>query len=408
MYFCITMSRGEQRSRRGKQISTETSEVSDAYQQRMVDIQDSLRSITGKLDNIGTLQQSVTTLQQDLWDEDGLDERIKYIGQQNEDSREDIDALKSENSFLRKEMQVMKSIIINLDRRVTQQENEIVDLRGRSMRDNILIHNLKEEENENLDTKVIGLIKAHMNLDVEFIRIHRNGPKHPGNPKPRIITGKLKNYNDKEHILQVMRQLREDKNSSLPFTITPQTPQQIHENKKKTQDLNYKYRTDKVMTKITGNKLVFPNGNVYRDKVQEPRAEDLLTMKEEEVKKLEDITVYATESVSEGGNSFKAIASQVSSYAQVRNFYRRVLRDPEYASANHNILVYRFTGSEGLVHDGYQDNGEYGAGRRILKELCDQNVSNAVVIVSRINGKHLGPRRFQIMKDIATSTAGML
>ena len=44
-------------------------------------------------------------------------------------------------------------------------------------------------------------------------------------------------------------------------------------------------------------------------------------MKEEEVKKLEDITVCATESVSEGGNSSKAIASQVSSYAQVRNFY---------------------------------------------------------------------------------------
>ena len=90
------MSRGEQRSRRGKQSSTETSEVSDAYQQRMVEIQESLRSITGKLDNIGTLQQSVTTLQQDLWDEDGLDERIKYICQHK--SREDIDALKSENA----------------------------------------------------------------------------------------------------------------------------------------------------------------------------------------------------------------------------------------------------------------------------------------------------------------------
>ena len=100
--------------------------------------------------------------------------RIKYIGQQNEDRREDIDALKSENIFLRKEMQGMKYIIINVDRRVTQQENEIVDLRGRSIRDNILIHNYKEEENENLDNKVSGLIKAHMNLDVEFIRIHRN------------------------------------------------------------------------------------------------------------------------------------------------------------------------------------------------------------------------------------------
>ena len=54
------------------------------------------------------------------------------------------------------------------------------------------------------------------------------------------------------------------------------------------------------MTKIMGNKLVFPNGNVYRDKVQEPRAEDLMTMKVEEVKKLEDITVCAMESVCEG------------------------------------------------------------------------------------------------------------
>ena len=57
-------------------------------------------------------------------------------------------------------------------------------------------------------------------------------PKHPGNPKPRIITGKRKNYNDKEHILQVMRQQREDKNSSLPFYITPQTPSKLTKTRK--------------------------------------------------------------------------------------------------------------------------------------------------------------------------------
>ena len=74
-------------------------------------------------------------------------------------------------SNLKTAMKGMKYIIIKVDKRVTQQENEIVDLRGRSMRDNILIHNLKEEENENLDNKVSWLIKVLMNLDVEFIRI---------------------------------------------------------------------------------------------------------------------------------------------------------------------------------------------------------------------------------------------
>jgi hypothetical protein len=66
----------------------------------------------------------------------------------------EIESLKIENVSLRKELQLLKSIVVNLDRKVTQQEKEIVDLRGRSMRDNILIHNLAEEESENLDTKV--------------------------------------------------------------------------------------------------------------------------------------------------------------------------------------------------------------------------------------------------------------
>ncbi|XP_062593380.1 uncharacterized protein LOC134254856 [Saccostrea cucullata] len=173
---------------------------------QMSAIHDCLRSITGKLNNINVLQQSVNNMNRDLWDEDGLDERIKYIGQQHEDNVGEIETLKLENNYLRKELQVLKSIIVNLDRRVSQQENEIVDPRGRSMRDNILVHNLAEDDQENLNTRVSELIKEHLNLEVGFIRIHRNGQKFPGNPKPRTITGKLQNYNDKELIFQAIRQ----------------------------------------------------------------------------------------------------------------------------------------------------------------------------------------------------------
>ena len=46
---------------------------------------------------------------------------------------------------------MLKSVVINLNRRVFQQESEIIDLKCKSMRDNILIHNLEEEEeNEDL------------------------------------------------------------------------------------------------------------------------------------------------------------------------------------------------------------------------------------------------------------------
>ena len=112
-------------------------------------IQDSLRTITGKLDDIGQLKQSIDTINKDLWDEHGLDERIKYIGPQYE--KKLFRSRKSKENYLRKKLQVLKSVVINLDRRVFQQENEIIDLKCKSMRDNILIHNLEEEEeNEDL------------------------------------------------------------------------------------------------------------------------------------------------------------------------------------------------------------------------------------------------------------------
>ena len=74
-----------------------------------------------------------------------MDERIKYIGQQYENNSSEVESLRQENSYLRKELQVLKSVVINLDRRVSQQESEIIDLKGRSFRDNILIHGLEEE-----------------------------------------------------------------------------------------------------------------------------------------------------------------------------------------------------------------------------------------------------------------------
>ena len=121
---------------------------------QMSAIQDRLKTITGKLDGIGQLKQSIETINKDLWDEDGLDERIKYIAQQYENNSSEVESLRQENSYLRKELQVLKSVVINLDGRVSQQESEITDLKGRSMRDNILIHSLEEEENEDLSKRL--------------------------------------------------------------------------------------------------------------------------------------------------------------------------------------------------------------------------------------------------------------
>ena len=123
------------------------------------------------------------------------------------------------------------------------------------MRDNILIHNLEEEENEDLSQRVPMLIKEHLQLDdIGFIRIHRNGTRS------RVIQDlgllQLKNSSVKDRVLNAIRQKRETfRQSDMPFFITPQTPLQVNETKKKLQEMNTKYREENVKTKKVGNKL---------------------------------------------------------------------------------------------------------------------------------------------------------
>lgn len=70
-------------------------------------------------------------------------------------------------------------------------ESEITDLRSRSMRENILIHNLAYTPGENLDQHVPRILKEYSGVDVKFVRIHRNSVRGVVNSRPVSITGKL-------------------------------------------------------------------------------------------------------------------------------------------------------------------------------------------------------------------------
>lgn len=336
-----------------------------------------------------SLTKNVAQIQDDLYEQDGF--------------ADDLESLRKENAQLWEEVQLLKSIVISLDRKVSQNQNDIVDLKSRSMKYNLMIHNLAEEDGENLFVKIPKLIKEHFGINTEFSNIHRNGwnkQDKTRQDKPRSITGKLINFSDKEKILSAQRE-RKDRTPKLPFFITPQQPIQITENRKKLIEVSNKYKEDNVRTRILGNKLVFQNGTVYRDKVMKPRAEDILLIDDDEKQKTESLEVVSSDPVTEAGNKFTATAAAVNTYANIRAFYKKVVSVPDCTRADHNILVYRFRDKSGLIHEDYQDEGEYGAGRKILGALRDNNIENAAVVVTRLFAKHVGLRRFSIMENVA-------
>lgn len=118
-----------------------STEVSSALQSLPI-IQESLQDIQHRLNGLEELRsdlQSVKeSLSEDLWGMDGLEQKIEYVAQQAEDTVQNIEAIHKENKKLRHEVDLLKAIVIQLDRKVSEQDREIIDLKSRSMRDNII------------------------------------------------------------------------------------------------------------------------------------------------------------------------------------------------------------------------------------------------------------------------------
>ena len=66
-----------------------------------------------------------------------------------------------------------------------------------------------------------------------------------------------------------------------------------------------------------------------------------------------------------------------------------------------NIYAYRIQKQDGYFENSC-DDGEYGAGRKLLRFLQENNIVNKIVIVTRwYGGKHMGQRRYECIMKVA-------
>ena len=77
--------------------------------------------------------------------------------------------------------------------------------------------------------------------------------------------------------------------------------------------------------------------------------------------------------------------------------------DTRVASADKNTYAYRIDTPSGIL-EHFDDDGEPGAGRRVLQHLRDADITNQLVCVTRwYGGKHLGPIRFKYIEEAVTN-----
>lgn len=85
----------------------------------------------------------------------------------------------------------------------------------------------------------------------------------------------------------------------------------------------------------------------------------------------------------DSGNRFIAHSKVVYSFEQVRKSIVEIMRIDCVQSATHNEYAYRFVSSDGTINEGFDDDGEHGTGRQLLKTLVYNKKDN----ISEIKNK---------------------
>ena len=165
-------------------------------------------------------------------------------------------------------------------------------------------------------------------------------------------------------------------------------PRELSERKKQLVPRFKEAKYNKVTTKWMGDKLQVGSNTLQVKK------DMLRDINIDTTHKATQTKVGRTPPISHGGSSFQGAGIRIQSSDNVIPGLHAIYTDARVARVTHNIYAYRIVSPSSTV-EHYEDDGEYGAGRRILDTLRQNNIENTLVCVTRwYGGKHLGPVRF--------------
>ena len=301
--------------------------------------------------------------------------------------------LSDENNLLRARNGVVEGRLTRMEKVVDNLSEEILQINARSMRDNLVFNNIPETEGAST-TRVILMKFLRDNLRVQpdelrkidIGRCHRMGMK--GHYTRSIVA--VINDEGRRIIWKHVKNLKGQK-----FSIFTQLPRELSERKKLLMPTYKAARDQKIEAKWIGDKLLVSNNVVEapRDRVEDVKL-DITELASR-------LRVRRSTPVTHSKSTFQGSMVIIDTPDEVVPALHAIYSDISSARATHNIYAYRIQTDNGFV-ERYSDDGEYGAGRRLLDLLVKSDVTNHLVCVSRwYGGQHLGPARFDYIMEAA-------
>ncbi|XP_062588958.1 uncharacterized protein LOC134250618, partial [Saccostrea cucullata] len=330
-------------------------------------IQTTLANFMLRLDGQGKHLDDIT---KEIRAKNGIQERLENVQEQANDTIYLVTELQNNQKKMERELNRLRDYVVKLECRVNTQNSKIIDLKSRSMENNIIISGLEEKSPErkspeNLASILRNVFISEMGMEeatVNEFRIKKlfcMGEYDVQRKFPRPICVQFSDKNQKDLVMKHIKVLKE-KESVL--RVAQQQPEEIRERRKQLYEVQKNYAECSIESKFKGDKLVFTQRNsVYREKVGPlPTADEVIR------NDVVNTAVSTGKSIEDNGNRFIAHATQVDSYKQIKKSLVDIMRVETVPSASHNIYAYRFSRSDGVVHEGSNDDGEHGAGRLLL------------------------------------------
>ena len=135
------------------------------------------------------------------------------------------------------------------------------------------------------------------------------------------------------------------------------------------------------------------NNEEYTTPIEVPCVQQILDMTPEELDEVLALPICKGPQLESEGNLFIGFSLAVNSLDSISKAYLKMKIC--YPKARHIMCAYMLQGEEYHMTRGSCDDGEHGAGNRMLQMLIDNNMEARVVFVVRFySGKKIGPSRF--------------
>lgn len=332
-------------------------------------LQESVDGIKGEISG----QQCVTA---------NLRNYIEEVEEKSDNNSQEIHNLKVELKEQRFHRRLIENVVIRQEEKIATLSRKMTEMQQREMNANIVISGMEEMPNENPIQTFNDFVQNKLELQ-ELLPARQAFRLGSGKNRPMII--ELRHpETDKRKIFQQASKLKGKTNKrGTPYFISDHLPEELNENRRRINDIlttNRKLPKEKKSSiEIQKGKLLV-NKKPYKNKIATPSLKELFKQDEDTLDLADEIDLVKGKDKTEKNSHFVAYAGAIKDEKDVNAAYLKV--KTKFADASHVVCAYR-AGSykESPENQDYVDDGEFGAGRTILRVLKEEQMKNIVIFM---------------------------